>query len=104
MAATFDPASPSAVRRVLALDPAVWAARAPRQGVAIVGRFTATAGTLIVREASGAERANRGVVAFPDHLVQTFQKLGRGFHVRLRHCNPPSRAGAILPRPSGEIK
>ncbi len=41
-----------------------------------------------------------GVVAFPDHLVQPFEQLGRGFHVRLRHCQPSlSRAGRILPRP-----
>jgi thiamine-monophosphate kinase len=44
---------------LLALDPAAWAARGPHEGAAIVGRFTATAGTLIVRDASGAERPLR---------------------------------------------
>jgi thiamine-monophosphate kinase len=41
---------------LLAVDPDAWASRAPREGVAIVGRFTALPGTLTVRAASGTER------------------------------------------------
>lgn len=41
---------------LLALDPAAWAGREPRDGVAIVGRFTDVPGVLTIRGATGGER------------------------------------------------
>lgn len=44
---------------LLAVDADAWAAGAPREGVAIVGRFTAAPGVLTIRDAGGAERPLR---------------------------------------------